>query len=128
MDPNTKLKVGDRLIVMSLAEAERLYDVSRDAYGVSEIIFPEEKPEYSLGRSFDFVREHEGRIVTIARVEENRSNHFHYFVDTDTDQEGWAWCPSMFSGYADEETVEPPDPMSMWYFLGITENRNPRKK
>lgn len=121
MDPNTKFSVGDRLIVVSLSEAMDKYWNAE----TGEIVFPEEKVEYKLGRDTDFFKNFEGRVATIIRADEVATNHFHYFIDIDP--EGWAWCPTMFSDYADEETIEPPDPMSMWYFLGIEENRNPRK-
>lgn len=122
MDPNTKFNVGDRLIVLSLDEAYRKYWNGEAA----EIVFPEEKAGYSLGRLANYFKEYEGRVATIIRAVEVCSDHFHYYIDIDVD--GLAWCPTMFSGYADEEDIEPPDPMSMWYFLGIEENRNPRKK
>ena len=122
MDPETKLNVGDRLVVMSSAEAWSRYGDARD-----DKIFFQEEGGYSLGRTPDYFADYEGRVATIIRVDKVMEGHFHYYVDIDA---GYgAWCPAMFSGYAsDDEAIEPPDPMSMWYFLGIEENRNPRKR
>lgn len=123
MDPETKLNVGDRLVVMSSAEAWSRYGNARE----NMILFQEEGG-YSLNRARDYLDDFEGRVATIIRADEVMEGHFHYYVDIDAGPGEMAWCPAMFSGYAsDDEVIEPPDPMSMWYFLGIEENRNPRK-
>lgn len=118
MNRETELNVGDAVVVVTEAEAaEAGAELSMD--GLSWI-FPE-TGSWKIRIPAPVIRKYGGQTAVITR-RISTAGHYHYMINLtakDTEYYDAEFTPSAFSCFAEEGTVEPPDPQDMWYFLGI---------
>lgn len=125
MKPDAVLKRGDYVGLITLGEAERLYTTTGDC-----IIFPE-TGGYTLNIPKNVLKEFGGMLVLIHETAKV-CGHFHYFIQIAATGQilNVQFCPAAFEACDAAETAEipPPDPESMWYFLGVTDSISLRDK
>lgn len=128
MRPDAVLKEGEIVRLITPEIAARLYTPIGD-----NISFPEENP-YALKIPVNTLCMYGGRLVRIHKVVKV-CGHFHYFVQIAESGEvlNIQFCPAAFVVCGEDESAEideltPPDPESMWYFLGVTDSVSLRGK
>lgn len=128
MRPDAVLKEGEIVRLIEPEIAARLYTLIGD-----NISFPEENP-YTLKIPVNTLCMYGGRLARISKAVKV-CGHFHYFVQIAESGEmlNVQFCPAAFMIYDEDEGAEiaeltPPDPESMWYFLGVTDSVSLRGK
>lgn len=133
MSPETYLKIGERVRIVTLDEAREICGEPRGEEKVFD--FPEygttsEGDPYTLGLTESFLKLYGGTVVTIARADRSFGGaHIHYSASVNYELETgdaedndsrifvWSFCPTMFSEYAEEEYEI--DPLEQDYVEGL---------
>lgn len=128
MRPDAVLKEGEIVRLITPEIAARLYTPIGD-----NIRFPEEN-SYTLKIPVDTLIMYGGRLARIYRAIKV-CDHFHYYVQIAESGKvlNTQFCPAAFVVCGEDESAEideltPPDPESMWYFLGVTDSVSLRDK
>ena len=140
MSPDTFLKKGDRLMLVTVDEAQEVCGASEeigDTQVASIFNFPEfgsdsDGQPYTLSLQTIFLNKYGGTVMTICKTERSFGGpHIHYsakpdeWIDDDDrmpcddgdDVFFFSFCPAMFSGYAEEEYEI--DPLEQDYVEGL---------
>ena len=117
MSPETILKKGDKVRFVTYEEAVAVCGYPHEKYGVECFSFPETGTNPAIGEPYtltlteEFVRKNGGTVVTISdQYTRYGGSHIHYRIEQqggiDEKYAAWTFCPTMFSGYEDDEPID----------------------